>query len=607
MSITSAPDNTTLSSDASFAFSSTDNTVTFKCSLDGAMAVACSSPVNYGSLASGTHTFQVQAFTSGVLVGSTGRAWVIEALNTKLSGGPSGTTYATNASFTFSSDDDNATFECNLDGAGWSACSSPVSLTQLALGSHTFQVHAVDGASVDATGASQTWTISAPDTKIIGSPTDPTYSSDATFTFFSHAPGATFQCSLDGADWSACTSPASYSSLQYGLHTFAVRAVNDVATDPVGANKSWTIVKLANITTQITQGPPATTRKTNASFSFTSNDPTATFACSLDGGAIAPCTSPATYTGLSAGGHGFAVYAFEGDTADAVGANRTWTVDQTTPPVAALQVPSPVATGASVTLDASGSHDPFDGWITDYKWDLGSGDFTLDTGAYPTTNTTFDTAGPVTVRVQVTNSLGQTAITSAVINVELAPPAGNVGFSINNGDYATTSPNVQLNLVWPLFAQNVLISNDGGFGPSGDTETVPVGATIPWTLIVGGSERLPHIVYIRFPDSLYPTVTFTDDIILDTTAPVVTTARPAGRPAANTYRVTMLATENVSGISQAQFSTNKSDATTLVLAPPNHPGVTKLSRTLTVSMSGAPKWTRLSSAAGKWSKWHAIR
>jgi YVTN family beta-propeller protein len=607
VSISSAPANVTLATDASFDFSSTDNAVTFKCSLDGAMAVACSSPVSYSSLAAGTHTFQVQAFKGGLLVGSNGRAWVEEALNTKLSGGPSATTYATQASFTFTSDDDNATFECNFDSGGWSACSSPVSLSQLGIGSHTFQVRAEDGGSVDPTGgATQTWAVFAPDTKIISAPTDPTYSSNATFTFFSHATGATFQCSLDGADWSACTSPVSYSGLAWGSHSFSVKATSDAGyTDPVGATKSWTIVKIGNITTQITQGPSGTTRHTSASFSFTSNDPTATFACALDGGVLAPCTSPTTYTGLDSSTHAFSVFAFEGDTADATGATRIWSIDTTSPPVASLQVPPAIATGNAALLDASGSHDPYDAPIVDYKWDLGSGAFTLDTGVYPTTNATFASVGPLTIRVQVTNSLGQTAIATQVVNVELGPPPGVVGFSINNGDYATSSPNVTLDVIWPLFAQNMLISNDGGFGPSGSTTTVPVAASAPWTLAVGGSERLPHIVYVRFPDSAFPTVTFTDDIILDTTTPVVSTAKKAGS-AAGGYKVKMVAAEKLSGISQAQFSTTKSKGTTIVLTSPSKPGITKLSKTLIVPMSSAPKWTRVRSAAGKWSAWHAV-
>ena len=314
--------------------------------------------------------------------------------------------------------------------------------------------------------------------------------------------------------------------LALGSHTFTVRSVDDIGVpDPVGATKNWTIVKIANITTQITHGPPSTTRSTNASFSFTSNDPTATFACSLDGGDLGACTSPATYNGGSAAGsHSFSVYAFEGDAADATGASRTWNVNLTSPPVASLSAPSPVVTGADVLLDASASHDAFDGTIVDYKWDLGSGSFTLDTGAKPTTSTSFSTVGQETVRVQVTNNLGVTAIASAAVTVDLAPPPGIVGVSINNGDYATSTPNVQLGVIWPPFAQTILVSNDGGFGATGNTKTLPIGATVPWTLATGGSERLPHIVYLRFPDSLTPTVTFTDDIVLDTTTPVVSAA-----------------------------------------------------------------------------------
>jgi len=607
MSLTSAPPNVTLDTNASFGFSSSDNTVTFKCSLDGSMPVSCSSPATYSSLAGGMHTFQVQEIKGGLLVGSTGKAWMVEPFDTSISSGPPSTGYATTASFSFSSHDDNATFECNLDSAGWTPCTSPALYSQLGIGSHTFKVRAIDGISVDETGASQTWTISGPDAKIIGSPTDPTYSSNATFTFFSHATGATFECSLDGAAWSACVSPVSYTGLAWGSHSFSVRATNDAGvTDSVGATKSWTIVKIGNITTQITQGPSGTTRKTSASFSFTSNDPTATFACSLDGGPLAPCTSPTTYTGLDTATHAFSVFAFEGDVADAAGASRIWSVDTVSPPVASLQVPSQIATGNPTLLDASGSHDPYDAPIVDYKWDLGSGAFTLDTGVYATTNTTFDTPGPVTVRVQVTNSLGQTAIATQVVNVEVGPPPGIVGFSINNGAYATNSANVTLNVIWPVFAQTVLISNDGGFGPNGGTETVPVAASIPWAIATGGNQLLPHIVYLRFPDSAYPTVTFTDDIIFDTTLPVVSSAKPAGTAPGNAYKVKVVATEKLSGISQAQFSTTKTGGTTVVLAGPTSPGITKLSKTLTLSMSSAPKWVRVCSAAGKWSAWHAI-
>lgn len=60
------------------------------------------------------------------------------------------------------------------------------------------------------------------------------------FAFTSPASGATFQCSLDGAAFTACTSPGTY-KLAKGKHTFAVRAVLGGAVD---ATPATTTVKV---------------------------------------------------------------------------------------------------------------------------------------------------------------------------------------------------------------------------------------------------------------------------------------------------------------------------------------------------------------------------
>src|SRR5262245_63071029 len=54
--------------------------------------------------------------------------------------------------------------------------------------------------------------------------------------------------------------------------------------------------------------PPFPTRR-SSDLAFTSSESPSTFACSVDGGAFASCTSPATFNGLSEATHTFAVRA----------------------------------------------------------------------------------------------------------------------------------------------------------------------------------------------------------------------------------------------------------------------------------------------------------
>jgi chitodextrinase len=79
---------------------------------------------------------------------------------TMIDSGPFGTVSTNAASFSFSSTAAGATFECSLDGAAFSACTSPQSLTALVDGAHTFAVRSTDALSnVDPTPASRTWTV----------------------------------------------------------------------------------------------------------------------------------------------------------------------------------------------------------------------------------------------------------------------------------------------------------------------------------------------------------------------------------------------------------------------------------------------------------------
>ncbi len=313
------PANPSTSATASFTFSANE-TSTFECELDSGAFAACTSPQAYASLSAGSHTFQVRATdTAGNTDASPASfTWTVDTTppETTIDTHPANPSTSATASFTFSASE-TATFRCQLDAGGFSACTSPKNYTGLADGSHTFQVRATDTAgNTDPSPASFTWTIDTtpPDTSIDSHPANPTTLASATFTFSANE-ASTFECRLDGGSWAACSSPTTYTNLAKRSHTFDVRATDHVGnTETSPAMFRWTNGHKPKA--RITGMPPKHLQSTSAQFTFTADDPGATFQCSLDGAAFTACTSPKTYTGLAPGKHTFRVKAFDA-------ANRT--------------------------------------------------------------------------------------------------------------------------------------------------------------------------------------------------------------------------------------------------------------------------------------------
>lgn len=169
-----------------------------------------------------------------------------------------------------------------------------------------------------------------------------------------------------------------------------------------------------------------------------------------------------------------------------------------------------------ITLDATGSFDCES--VVKFEWDLdGNGSFESDTGTVGMNQTSFERRGNYTVRVRVTGLSGGV---SDPVGSEIA--VGPAGISINDGAIFTNDEDVDIHLAWPYGATSLFLSNDGGFGSAASRT---VAAIIPWTLQSSGPERLPKTVYVRLPGYAGGAdVTYTDDIILDQTAPLVRSA-----------------------------------------------------------------------------------
>src|SRR5437762_338482 len=152
------------------------------------------------------------------------------------------------ASFSFSGNDAGGTgvagFECDLDGGGFTACTSPRADER-----HTFQTRGLAAAAgIVPPAASHAWTVvdAPPAASMDAHPPAPTGGGDASFSFSGNDAGGTgvagFECDLDGGGFTACTSPQAYSGLADGSHTFQVRAHDAVGNiDPTPASFAWPV------------------------------------------------------------------------------------------------------------------------------------------------------------------------------------------------------------------------------------------------------------------------------------------------------------------------------------------------------------------------------
>jgi PKD repeat protein len=280
---------------------------------------------------------------------------------------------------------------------------------------------------------------------------------------------------------------------------------------------------------------------------------------------------------------------------------------------AAFTGPSHALTDTPVIFDGSASAIPY-AEITDYAWDFdGSSSYADDGGTAPTITHTFTTPGTYTVQLRVTRAGGRVDLASGQIIVTPHPPPGLVGVSIDEGDYATDDPHVQVDLVWPSFATQALISNDGGFGAAGGTMALALAPKVPWTLEQTGPERLPKTVYVRFLGAGIDTQNFTDDIILDQTPPTLESAQLLGgagagaasfaRAGRHSYRIKVNARDKLVGVCAVNASTRKSGGTVVTVKSCHDKGIQRLAKTVTVKASARPRYVRVRNSAGDWSRW----
>ena len=294
----------------------------------------------------------------------------------------------------------------------------------------------------------------APNTIIDSGPDNPTNSDSATFTF--HATEtATFQCKLDSGSYSSCTSPKNYAALTDGDHTFYVKATDEENNeDPTPASYAWSIDTTAPDTT-IDSGPDDPTNSTSATFTFSSNDETASFKCKLDSGSYSTCDNPKNYTDLSEGDHTFYVKAIDSlNNEDPTPATYSWSIDTANPVVTGVTdghtyytTQNPTFTEGTATLNG----DPY----TSGDDISQAGDYTLivtdDAQNSTTVNFTIESSKTITDTDQIADDCAD-----GVISVEGGDPTATAKATFN------VNYIIDIGILNVLIPENVEMTRTGG-------------------------------------------------------------------------------------------------------------------------------------------------
>ena len=310
--VISTPANGSTTSDSTplLTFGVTDNSnTTTTCTIDNGTPFACESGDDLPTLNDGSHTLVVTATDgAGNSAGDTTTFTVdTTAPSASIDDAPPALDNDATPTFEFSSNENDVTFECRIDGGAWTPCTSPLTTGTLSDGEHTFSVRATDEAGNTGSADSHSWTIDTtpPAVPVITSPADGSATNDSTPTVSGTGEnGSQINVFVDGnlvctatvtgGTWNCIVSPA----LTDGLHEITATAEDELGNESGESN----VVELTVDTT----APNGTVTKggtdANPTFNITSDDPTASISCTLSPGGSVPCTPP-TYipSGLAPG------------------------------------------------------------------------------------------------------------------------------------------------------------------------------------------------------------------------------------------------------------------------------------------------------------------
>lgn len=265
-------------------------------------------------------------------------------------------------------------------------------------------------------------------------------------------------------------------------------------------------------------------------------------------------------------------------------------------------------TGDSFEFKSSTMSVAASGVIAKYEWDLdGDSTYEVSTSTNDIHTKKWTDPGTYTVRLRLTSQGGETGTQEQKVEIFKLPPVGETGISLNSGSAYTNSKSIKIGLIWPEYATSARISNDGGFAAS-KTLTLPLNAVVDWDLDDSVKGLYTKVVYVRFNGDISAfSQTYSDDIILDTTAPTIESS--SAKLSSANLEVNIKATDDVTGVDKVELASDKAST---VKAYASSLSVPASEVGLGVASAGVHQFAarvlrvRVSDVAGNWTEWKTL-
>lgn len=450
VSFTTQPLSLSNSTQATFGFSGVDTgggvIDYFECKLNGASFSVCSSPIVFSGLSAGNHSFQVRAIdTAGNMSAAIVYNWSVDLTTplASINSGPNLITNQTSATFGFVANSPPGGsivgYECRLDAGSWLNCSSSANYSSLSSGAHVFSVRSIDNNTNRSSSVDYNWTVDlAPPTLSVNSvPNAMTNTSSATFSFQAVDTGggsiADYQCKIDSTAYSSCSSPHTITSLVEGVHNFYLKATDTAGNSSTIYNYTWKVDVTSPVLTLVST-PASVDNSSSANFTFTISDNNANniahTMCSIDGQAFQLCSSPKSYSSLTAGTHQLAVIGTDNAGNVSSNLNYSWIIDQTPPTVTVVSRPNSFVNLTTASFSFSGT-DSGGGSVAQYMCAIDAGSYSVCSS--PISYTAL-AQGAHTFYVKAIDSAGNSSnVSSEAWTIDLVAPIVTISSPASNG------------------------------------------------------------------------------------------------------------------------------------------------------------------------------